>query len=307
MKNYRISSFCSLLAVIIALSSCGRKSPDPVASVLTDSLDSLVSAASGSVGVAVITSDGDTVTAGEAAGYPLMSVFKLHEALAVADVLDKQGMTLDTTLFISRSDVSPNTWSPMLKDYPEGDLELSVGQLMGYMLIHSDNNASNILFDRIVSVAATDSIIRRWNVPESFSLAYTERQMQADHDLSYLNNSSPLSCAVLIYKVFNDSLVSPEKQAAIRQWLSECRSAENRIAAAVGDVSGAKLYHRTGSGYTNDRGEIVAVNDVAYIELPDGRSLAVAILTKDFPGSQDDADAQIAAICRKILSIVCPA
>ncbi len=303
MKSFLYGSIavvCGLTAAL-AVSSCSSVATRQNDN-LSECLDSLVAGSKGTVGIAVITSDGDTVTAGDSDIYPLMSVFKLHEALAVARVLDRSNISLDTVITIRQADLSPDTWSPMIKDYPEGDLTLSVGRLIEYMLIHSDNNASNILFDRIVSVAETDSIVSRWNIPGSFSLAYTERQMQADHDLSYRNTSSPLACAALINRVFTDSLVSADKQSAIRELLGRCSSAPGRIAAAVAEIPGAKLYHRTGSGYTNERGEICAVNDVAYIELTDGRSIALAVLTKDFPGRQEDADARIAEICRSILS-----
>ena len=66
-------------------------------------------------------------------------------------------------------------------------------------------------------------------------------------------------------------------------------------------MTDAKLYHRTGSGYVNDRGQILAVNDVGLIELPDGRQLAVAILIKDYAGTQTQADAEIANLTKIII------
>ena len=74
------------------------------------------------------------------------------------------------------------------------------------------------------------------------------------------------------------------------------------MAAAVAKFPDARLYHRTGSGYVNERGEIVAVNDVGVIALPDGRKIALAILIKDFAGEQSQADSIIAAVTTKILN-----
>ena len=120
-----------------------------------------------------------------------MSVFKLHEALAVAHELDSRNQSLDSIMTLQRSQLSETTWSPMLKDYPKGDLKISVGELMRYILTVSDNNASNVLFDSIVSVSHTDSFIRNLGIPDSFRLQYTESQMQRDHAISYDNYSSP--------------------------------------------------------------------------------------------------------------------
>lgn len=74
------------------------------------------------------------------------------------------------------------------------------------------------------------------------------------------------------------------------------------MAAAVAKIPDARLYHRTGSGYVNDRGEIVAINDVGVIVLSDGRKIAIAVLIKDFPGEQRQADSTIAAVTTKIIN-----
>ena len=264
-------------------------------------IDSVMQSAGGEVGIAVITPEGDTVTANNNPVYPLMSVFKLHEALAVAHTLDMQGRSLDSMMHISRKHLSSTTWSPMLKAYPEGDIDISVGKLVRYALIDSDNNASNLLFDSIVSVAETDAYIRSFGISGEFSLKHTEHEMQGNHDLSYENRSTPLACAELIRRVCRDSLVSAGKQDSIIAWMGQCVSASDRMLAAVNAVEGARLYHRTGSGYTNERGEIVAVNDVGYIVLPDGRGVTLAVLVKDYPGPQPDADRMIASITSAVI------
>ena len=292
------------LSVFIFLSaffsSCCRQGDRAGIDGLRDCLDSLATSSNGVVGVAVITPDGDTLTVNNDVRFPLMSVFKLHEAIAVAHETDRINHSFDSLLTISHPELSSDTWSPMLKDYPEGDFEISVGDLVKYMLLVSDNNASNVLFERIVSVGLTDSLIRALDMPHSFELRFTEHEMQADHTKSYQNWSSPLACAALVRAVMNDSLVSSVKQDSIRSWLGQCTSANGRMAAAVAKIPDARLYHRTGSGYVNERGEIIAVNDVGVISLPDGRLITIAILIKDYAGDQEDADAEIAAITSAI-------
>ncbi|MDE5554569.1 MAG: class A beta-lactamase-related serine hydrolase [Muribaculaceae bacterium] len=293
-----------IFAIVIAcaiISGCHRPHDSYNLDGLRSAIDSIAAASPGTVGVAIITPDGDTLTVNNDVKFPLMSVFKLHEAIAAAHVTDRHNQSLDSLLTIRRDEVSPDTWSPMLQDYPRGDFDISIGDLIRYMLLVSDNNASTLIFDRVVSVAHADSIIRTLDVPSSFQLRFTEREMQADHPKSYENWSSPLSCAALIKAVIADSLVSPVKQDSIRSWLSQCSSANGRMASAVAQVPDAKLYHRTGSGYVNDRGQILAVNDIGLIELPDGRQLAVAILIKDYAGTQPQADAEIATLTKIII------
>lgn len=271
---------------------------------LQHAIDSMVTASRGVVGVALITPEGDTLTANNDQRFPLMSVFKLHESLAVAMVTDRLEQLFDSMMTVSRDELSTTTWSPMLRDYPSGDLNISVGDLVRYMLLVSDNNASNLLFDKVVSVSQTDSLMRSLALPATFELVYTEREMQADHSRSYDNWSSPLACAVLVGKVIDESLVSETKQDSIRAWLRQCSSADGRMAAAVRKIQGAKFYHRTGSGYVNECGQIIAVNDVGVIRLPDGRQIILAVLVKDYCGTQEEADAEIAAMTESIISLL---
>ena len=306
MKPTLITSVLILLAGII-LNACGTPSSSPTDfGQLRGQLDSIVTRSKGTVGIAIIAPDGDTLTVNNHIAFPLMSVFKLHEAIAVASVTDSLHQSFDSTLTISRNELSTRTWSPMLHDYPGDDnLKITVGELIKYCLLVSDNNASNLLFDHIVSVSNTDSIVRKLRIPQEFQLRHTERRMQADHHLSYDNCSSPLSCAALIRKLFTDSIVTTTKQDSIISWLAQCSSAGNRMAAAMASHPDIRLHHRTGSGYTNDRGQIIAVNDVGIITLPDGSIAAIAILIKDYAGPQDEADAEIAGITDIILAHLC--
>lgn len=93
------------------------------------------------IGIAVILDAQDTVTVNNDDRYPLMSVFKFHQALAVADYLDRNGLTPDTEIFIPEEELVPDTYSPLRKEFPEGKISLSVSRLLEYSLQLSDNNA----------------------------------------------------------------------------------------------------------------------------------------------------------------------
>ncbi len=271
---------------------------------LETALHAILADAPAQVGVAVIIDGKDTVVVNNDVRYPLMSVFKLHQAIAVCGALDASSRDLDLIMPVASEDLDRNTWSPLAESCPEGNDSLTVGEMMDYLLRFSDNNVSNILFDRICTIAETDSFIRQAGVVGDFRLEVTERQMHADHGLSYRNWSSPLACAVLVDRVFTDSLVSAEKQAYIRQCMEECDTGRERIAAALTGKKGVVFAHRTGSGYVNDRGQVIAVNDVGYVSLPDGRGYAIAVLVRDYGGPQSNADSVIAAISAEVYDYV---
>ena len=75
------------------------------------------------IGIAVIINGKDTVTVNNDIHYPLMSVFKFHQALALADYMGKKKQSLDTRLPIKKSDLKPDTYSPLRDKYPQGGIE----------------------------------------------------------------------------------------------------------------------------------------------------------------------------------------
>lgn len=296
------SSIIYLICLVASVVFCGCLQDDgsEAGNSLRRELQAIVDSVPGKVGVAVITPGGDTVTINNDGDYQMMSVFKLHEALAVCHALDRRGVSLDTVISFSRSEMDPDTWSPMLAEHIEDELNLSVGDLLRYILQQSDNNASNLLFDRVVSVEDCDRFIREATGIEDFKITCTERQMHRNHALADGNHSSPLACARLIEKVFSDSIVSSQKQAFVQNTLLDCRTGLDRIYAPLKDVPGIALAHKTGSGFRTPEGILMAHNDVGRVSLPNGRSYVLAIMIKDFEGSESEASAVMAKISRTI-------
>lgn len=301
IESITLSAVGVAFAMVAAL--CGCKSSSSTTATQAGGLDELrkelqqiADSAKGKVGIALIDAEGDTITVNNDDCYPMMSVFKLHESLAVAHELDKRGISLDTIMSFTRKEMNPETWSPMLKDYRGKRMALPVSELLRYIIQESDNNASNLLFERIVSTEATDRFIRQSTGIEDFAIRHTEGEMQRDHTLSEANHSSPMACARLIKKVFTDSVVSPEKQGAIQRMLLGCQTGTDRLFVPLKGVEGVKLAHKTGSGYRDAAGQLKAHNDIGWIILPDGRSYALAVLVKDYDGPDSAASALIARV-----------
>lgn len=300
-----IAAGAAAAALFLAATSCRHSSAVCDSAVLdrkalTNEIDSLLAGVPAQVGVAVIIDGKDTVTVNNTPDYPMMSMFKLQEAIAVCRTLGERGQSIDTVFNIPRSELHTDTWSPMLKDYTEDTVCISARRLLDYLLVHSDNNASNLLFSLVATAPQTDSIIRGITSDGSFNISYTEAQMQREHDLAYANRTSPLAYAVLVDRLFTDSLASAPMQEFIKDAMSRCNTGTARIQAGIAGKNGVKFAHRTGSGYVNERGEVVAVNDGGQVTLPDGRSYSVAVFVKDYAGPQEDAEAVIARISEAI-------
>lgn len=304
----RAAAACAAVVAALVLSGfCptgGKGGEASFKDAMADTIGRIVEGCPGEVGVAVIINDMDTVVVGNRSVYPMMSVFKLHQALAVCDRFDKEKISLDSVMNIERDALDPYTWSPMLKVHPEPTILLTVNDLLRYTLMQSDNNASNIMFARLASVAETDSLIAAIIQRESFRIACTEAEMSACHAKAYSNYTSLLGAAVLMNKLFTQKLISTEKQDFIKRTLGECLTGTDRIVAPLLGQKNVRVAHKTGSGYTHN-GVLAAHNDVAYISLPDGTNYALAVFVKDFKGCEAEASQVVARISAAVYRMIC--
>lgn len=299
----RASLFIPLILAVMLAACCESEKRCVPQDSLEHRLLEEVNQAPGVVGIAFV-SAGDTVLVNNGVRFPMMSVFKLHESLAVCDALEKRCVLLDSVITVSASELDLHTWSPMLKELGSDGFDISVKDLMSYALVSSDNNASNLLFTHIVSPAETDRYIRTVAADTTFSIRYSEAQMQHDNDLSYCNYSSPLSACLLIRQVFLCDVFSAGYFDAVREALSSVTTGQDRLGAPLTGKDGVLFAHKTGSGYRNARGELIAHNDVAYVQLPDGRDYGLAVMIRDFAGVEEDASRLMARVSKIVYDYI---
>lgn len=307
-----ILAVCFCLFSGMAMSACsahthkvnGKEDKETVLHIpatLKDSLQAIADASHAEVGIALLTDGGDTLLVNNEDKYPLMSVFKLHQAIALAHELESKGVSLDTLVHISAGELNPDTWSPMMKERGASGFDITVRELLRYTLTLSDNNASNYMFRHLLDVGKTDAYIARLVPRNSFRLSFTEEEMWGDHKKCYANHSSPLGVAMLLNRLYENSIMGKENQEFICRTLRECNTGKDRIVAPLMSEKGLTVGHKTGSGF-RDGGMLSAQNDAAYITRPDGRHYTLVVLVKDFKGTEDRASAIIARISAVVYS-----
>lgn len=74
---------------------------------LQEQLRRMVADKKAQVGIAVIVDGRDTLTVNNDVRYPMMSVFKFHQALAVADTCGRRGVSFDTLVYIRAGRFAP--------------------------------------------------------------------------------------------------------------------------------------------------------------------------------------------------------
>lgn len=263
---------------------------------LTSQLQQALAGKKAQVGVAVIIDGKDTVTLNNETYYPMYSVFKFHQALAVMDYLARNKQPLETKLHITASDLKPDTYSPLRDKYPGGNIDMSIAELLRYTLQQSDNNACDILFNYAGGTKYADKYIRSLGITD-FAIGATEEEMHQDPQKSYANRTTPLAAAELLEKFIDNRLLPDTLQAFVKQTMIECETGKDRLPQPLANTE-AIIGHKTGSGDITPTGRISGMNDIGFVFLPNGHHYTIAVFVKDSDEGPQATTALIAEISR---------
>lgn len=281
--------FTALLAAIVPALAAAQTTEDKVMGIINGK--------PAKVGVAWI-ADGKEHTVNNADCYPLMSVFKLHGAVAVLRQMERRGTPTDTLVRVNADQVTKDTYTPMLERYPESGFTIRFDSLLSYSVAESDNNACDIIISMAGGIEGVNAEMRAIGLTDC-NLAYPELSMQADPMRSYDNCSTPLSVAVLFKKLFEENILGEPYATLLKHIVISTTTGPDKIKAAL--EPGMLLAHKTGTGFTLDDGTKIADNDAGVVMLPDGRRLYISVLIKDSKlGSKENARL-IADIARVIM------
>lgn len=294
MQSNRINQLLySLIIALIGISCSGRKvaEQEPRAD-LRETLDSIIGSHKGMTGVAVLSGD-SLLVAGETSQLPLMSVFKMHIAIAVLD----KGIALDSVVSLDPSTVRENTYSPMRDEKGRRRFDITVDSLMYYSVCRSDNNACDFLIELAGGIGEVDRCIRRLGI-DDFSLTETENSMHEDIVRSYNNRSTPEDLCRVIEAVFSGSALSPESTQYLAGLIGKSSTGLDKIASGIAPE--AFMGHKSGMSDRNADGIRMATGDVAAFRRPDGSTAYIAILVKDSP----ETDGQSAALFKELSAAI---
>ncbi|WP_128331002.1 class A beta-lactamase, subclass A2 [Apibacter sp. HY039] len=258
---------------------------------LEKTINSIIKNKKATVGVAVIYDGRDTLTVNNNYHYPTMSVFKFHQSLAVLDYMDKNLLPLETPLFLKKSDLRPNTYSPLRDERPEGNFSISIGELVKYTVAKSDNNTSNALFHYMSGTRMTDLYIRTLGIKD-FAITATEAEMSDDFNNQYLNWTTPLAAARLLEVFLKDDLVSKDTRDFLVNAMVQTTTGPDKLKALLPATT--KIGHKTGSSARSKEGLKVADNDIGFVVLPNGKQYSIAVFVMNSMES-DKTNARIIA------------
>ncbi|RJP74328.1 MAG: class A beta-lactamase, subclass A2 [Ignavibacteriales bacterium] len=258
----------------------------------------IIEQAKGKVGVAVInlkTSDTLTVRGNEY--FPMQSVYKFPLALAVLDKVDKGEISLDKKLFVSKSDLLPNTWSPLRDKYPDGNVFLSLDEILSNTVSLSDNNGCDILFRLMGGTAIVDKYIHNLGI-EDIDIAFTEEEMHKDWQVQYKNRSTPLAMAELLYRFYYEDFLSKSSKDYLWRIMAATVTGPKRIKGLL--TEGTVVAHKTGSSGEDENGIAAATNDAGIVQLDDGSGFVIVVFVSDAAADEETREKVIAQIAKTV-------
>lgn len=265
--------------------------------VLRSKIQKIIEGKDATVGVALIVDGKDTLTINNNFRYPTQSVYKFHLALTVLDYLNKNNLTLDHQVYVKKSDLLPNTHSPLRDDYPQGEMYLSVADIIRYTVSKSDNNGCDILFRLVGGTAVVDRYIRDLGLSE-FAIAATEEEMHGPCEVQYTNWSTPYTAAQALEMFRTQDILPQPFHDFLWDTLAGTTTGGNKIKALLPE--GTFVAHKTGSSFRNAEGLKAAENDIAIIQLPDGRYYSLVVFVADSMESNDVNCGIIAQISKAV-------
>lgn len=230
------------------------------------------------IGVTVIIDRTDTININGNHAFPMLSVYKFPIAVALGDYLRESNGRVEDTITITQVDLKPDTYSPMREKYAcQDSIRLSIDELLTYALEQSDNNASDILLKIMGGTDNVMSALKRLGI-DNVNVVSTEAEMYENNMLCYENSATPIAIARLT-DVFNHEF-SDTISGRVKQLMEKCGTGANRLAKPL-IGSNAILGHKTGTGFALPTGRLMAVNDIGYVNLPNGHSYSIAVFVEN--------------------------
>lgn len=265
---------------------------------LNAAIHRVIDTAHAHIGVGVLGLDfEDSLLINGSDAFPMQSVFKFPLALAVLHQTEQRQQSLSAPVSLSRKNLEPNTWGPLLKEHREAEIKLSLGELLRYSVSKSDNNACDVLFGLAGGTTTVDRYIHALGI-KGISIKATEAEMRKAWKVQYTNSSQPGAMLELLRLFYKGSLLSKSGNAFLMDLMTQSENPADRIKGLL--PANAQVAHKTGTSDTNEKGLTAAINDVGILTLPDGRHVALVVYVSDYSGGVKAGSRIIATIARLV-------
>lgn len=262
---------------------------------LRTQLKSIDTSSGGTVGVAIaILGTKDTLSLNNIPAYPMHSVFKFPIAMAVLNLVDSGKLQLDQKIFIDKSWLKKDTYSPLRDTYPKGNIQLTIARLIQYSVSESDNIACDILIKLAGGENAINKFIHDLGVTQ-MNIEASEARMAEDWDAQFRNWCTPEAAVQLLDILDKGTALKPATNNFLWKTMLETTTGARRLKYLL--PAGTPVAHKTGTS-GSDHGVTIATNDIGIIVLPDGRKLAIAVFVMNSAKDEAGRESTIAQMAK---------
>jgi beta-lactamase class A len=264
---------------------------------LQKQIEALASPAKGRVGMsAVVLETGEAVSLNLHDHFPMQSVYKLPIGMAVMRQVDAGKIELEQKVRVTKEDfIGRGQRSPIRDQHPNGT-ELSVSELLRWMLGESDGTASDVLMKLAGGPEAVQAYLTELKITDMI-VRDTEKALGQDHSLQYRNWATPEAAITLLRALHEPRGLSEQSQAFLLKLMAESAPGAKRLKGLL--PAGTIVAHKTGTSGT-ENGVTAATNDIGIITLPNGHHLAIAVFVSDSPADEATREGVIAKVARAV-------
>lgn len=244
---------------------------------------------------------GDTLSYNGTHHSPMQSVFKFPIALAIMGMVDKGKLSLEQKIHVSKEDLSDTeTMSPMRDTLPGNDTDISLHELLHYMVAESDNIACDILLEKAGGPKQVQDFIHGLGATQ-IAIAASEKQMHHDDKLQYLSWCEAKEMTHLLKLFYAGKCLSQSSTDFLRKMMEGTQTSAKRFRALL--PKGTVVADKTGTSGTS-HGLAPATNDAGIITLPNGHHLILTVFVTDSRANFDTREAVIAKIAKAAYDVM---
>jgi len=251
--------------------------------------------AKGSLGLAaIVVRTGEAVEFHGDRDFPMQSVYKFPIGMAVLSDVDQGKLRLEQIVKITPADMVPAALHSPVRDAHPGGGDLTIQELLRFMVSESDGTASDVLLGLTGGPERVTAYLRGLGV-DDVTIATSEAEMAKDNRAQYRNKATPHGMAQLLRVFQNGRGLSPASRALLMEFMTKTETGPARIKGLL--PAGTVVAHKTGTSGTV-KGVTAATNDAGLVTLPNGEKMAIAVFVSDSKGDEPARERAIASATR---------
>lgn len=293
-------------SALLFLASCDNKpasnnpatehTVQPSIATLRQKIDSVIHIRKAEIGVAVLgLEDRDTLSINGDQHFTMLSVVKFPQALAVLHQVDLGRASLSQPIYFNKSDLRQESYSPLTKERPEGNFDITLEQSLLYSVGRSDNNVCDKLFKVFGSPKSVEDYIHQ--------LGFNGIGIGTDYASMHTNGMqanwcTPKTAVQLLEGFYRGNILKDSTRNALWKCMAGSLSPEDRIKGLL--PPGTIVAHKTGTSGTDSNGVTAAFNDIGIVTLPNNKHFAIAVFINNSKETNEVNARTIAEITKAV-------